>query len=89
MPRSGDSKEEECRMPFIGPLKGGENAACLVPETLKVKNVAYLLSDHSRALAQAYILKKARRHSFLESTKIRSGVLFYKPKKSSYSFLVK
>ena len=44
-----------------------ENAAYLVPETLKGKNVAYLLSDRSRALAQAYVLKKVRRHSFLIS----------------------
>ena len=40
------------------------NAAYPVPETLKGKNVAYLLSDRSRALAQAYVLKKVRRHSF-------------------------
>ena len=38
------------------------NAAYPVPETLKGKNVAYLLSDRSRALAQAYVLKKVRRH---------------------------
>ena len=44
------SHGKECRMPFIGPLKG--------------KNVAYLFSDRSRALAQAYVLKKVRRHSF-------------------------
>ena len=50
-------KVKECRMPFIGPLNG-ENAAYLVPETLKRKNVACLLSDHSRALAQAYVLKR-------------------------------
>ena len=36
----------------------GENAAYLVPETLKGKNVACLLSDRSRALAQAYVLKR-------------------------------
>ena len=35
-----------------------EDAAYLVPETLKVKNVACLLSDRSRALAQAYVLKR-------------------------------
>ena len=35
-----------------------ENAAYLVPETLKGKNVACLLSDRSRALAQAYVLKR-------------------------------
>ena len=58
MPRSGDTQVGEYRMPFIGPLKGGENAAYLVPETLKGKNVACLLSDRSRALAQAYVLKR-------------------------------
>ena len=36
----------------------GEKAAYLVPETLKGKNVACLLSDRSRALAQAYVLKR-------------------------------
>ena len=35
-------------MPFTGPLKGGENAAYLVPEALREKNVAGLLSDRSR-----------------------------------------
>ena len=42
---------------FFGPLKG--------------KNVAYLLSDRSRALAQAYVLKKVRRHSFYVYGKIK------------------
>ena len=37
IPRSEDTQEEECRMPFIGPLKG-ENAAYLVPKTLKAAN---------------------------------------------------
>ena len=44
------SHGKECRIPFIGPLKG--------------KNAAYLFSDRSRALAQAYVLKKVRQHSF-------------------------
>ena len=35
-----------------------KNAAYLVPETLKWENVACLLSDRSRALAQAYVLKR-------------------------------
>ena len=47
------SHMKECRIPFFGPLKG--------------KNVAYLFSDRSRALAQAYVLKKVRRHSFLKT----------------------
>ena len=34
---------------------------------------SYLFSDRSRALAQAYVLKKARRHSFFEKTKITGG----------------
>ena len=38
---------------------------------LKVKNVAYLFSDRSRALAQAYVLKKVRRHSFYVYGKIK------------------
>ena len=33
IPRSGEAQVEECRMPFIGPLNGG-NAAYPVPETL-------------------------------------------------------
>ena len=35
------------------------------------KNVANLLSDRSRALAQAYVLKKVRRHSFYVYGKIK------------------
>jgi len=50
MSRSGDAPGEECRM--------GEKAAYLIPETLQGKNVACLLSDRSRALAQAYVLKR-------------------------------
>ena len=42
---------------FFGPLKG-KNVAYPVPETLKGKNVACLLSDRSRALAQDYVLKR-------------------------------
>ena len=42
---------------LFGLLKG-ENVAYLVPKTLKVKNVACLLSDRSRALARAYVLKR-------------------------------
>ena len=34
------------------------------------KNVAYLFSDRSKALAQAYVLKKARRHSYYVYAKI-------------------
>ena len=51
---------------FFRTAQGEENAVCLVPETLKGKNVAYLFSDRSRALAQAYVLKKVRRHSFFK-----------------------
>ena len=43
---------------FYRTAQGGENAAYLVPETLKGENVACLLSDRSRALAQAYVLKR-------------------------------
>ena len=57
MPCSGDTQGEECRRPFVRPLKG--------------KNVAYLFSDRSRALAQAYVLKKVRRHSFLNSIQMK------------------
>jgi len=28
IPRSGDTLEEECRMPFIGPLKGACPSLC-------------------------------------------------------------
>ena len=50
MPRSGDTQGEKCRM--------GEKAVYLISETLKGENVACLLSDRSRALAQAYVLKR-------------------------------
>ena len=39
--------------------------------SISMKNVACLLSDRSRALAQAYVLKKARRHSFYVYGKIK------------------
>ena len=58
MPFIGPIKVRECRLPRSRDTQGGENAACLVPETLKGKNVACLLSDRSRALAQAYVLKR-------------------------------
>ena len=56
-------------MPFSDRSRG-ENAAYPVPETLNGKNVACLFSDRSRALAQAYVLKKVRRHSFYVYAKI-------------------
>ena len=49
---------------FFRTAQGEENAAYFVPDTLKGKNVACLFSDRSRALAQVYVLKKVRRHSF-------------------------
>ena len=65
----------------------GENAAYLVPKTLNGKNIACLLSDRSRALAQAYVLKrqddilfgrlgKVGRYSFLCFIYKTSGVSF-------------
>ena len=35
------------------------------------KNVAYLFSDRSKALAKAIVLKKARRHSYYVYGKIK------------------
>lgn len=35
------------------------------------ENVAYLFSDRSRALARAYVLKKVRRYSFLNSIQMK------------------
>ena len=52
---------------FYRTAQGEENAAYPVPETLKGKNATCLLSDRSRALAQAYVLKKVRRYSFFVS----------------------
>ena len=43
---------------FYRTAQGEENAAYPVPETLKGKNATCLLSDRSRALAQAYVLKR-------------------------------
>ena len=39
-----------------------------------MKNVAYLFSDRSRALAHAYVLKKVRRHSFFDQ---KIGLYFF------------
>ena len=43
---------------FYRTAQGEENAAYFAPETPKGKNVACLLSDRSRALAKAIILKR-------------------------------
>ena len=43
---------------FFRTAQGEENTAYLFPEALNGKNVACLLSDRSRALAQAYVLKR-------------------------------
>ena len=58
---------------FYRTAQGGENAAYLVPETLKGKNVAWERKPHtsfrrrSRPLGQAYAPSEV------------SGILFYKP----------
>ena len=53
-------------MPFIGPLNKREPAYPVL-ETHKVKNVACLLSDRSRALAKAIVLKRQDDILFLEN----------------------
>ena len=78
MPRSGDALGEECRIPFIGPLKGGENAAYTVSETLKGKNVAWRRTPHtpfrrhSRPLGQAYAPSEVSGILFVKNLKILS-----------------
>ena len=58
IPRSGDARVKECRMPFIGPLKGRESRIPRSGDTQRGKNVAYFFSDRSRALAKAIVLKR-------------------------------
>ncbi len=76
-------------MPFFGPLKGKENAAYPVPETLKRKNVACLLLDCSRsgerriprsgdALGRESASQGANGQAYAPSEV--SGILFLKPK---------
>ena len=77
-------------MPFTGPLKGGENAAYLVPEALREKNVAGLLSDRSRALAQAYVLKRQDDILYWKTqNKLMQHSSFSVRKLLNYGFLVK
>ena len=59
MPRSGDAQGEECRIPFIGPLKGERT-----PHTS--------FRRHSRPFGQAYAPSEVSGILFIKNLKISS-----------------
>ena len=66
-------------MPFIGPLKGEENAVYLVPETLK-------------AVRPSLCSVRGKRHSlFCINEKKDNGIFFFKLRKGGwfFDFLIK
>ena len=68
----------------------GEDAAYLVPETLKGERMSHTFFRTAQGRLLKLLSSKGKTTFFFGSYKMRSDVLFfYGPRKSSYGFLVK
>ena len=77
MPRSGDTQGEECRMPFIGPLKGERKPHTPFRRHSRPFGQAYAPSEVSGILFLNNIQNKRQDDILFKIRKTQSGVLFF------------